>query len=479
MASSIVLFAQNRPRRALLNQALPILLGQLAVMGNGLVDTLMAGQAGPDVLAAMAVGSSIYISLYVGLMGVIIGLTPICSAHFGAGDHRKVGEDAVQGVWLALTMSCIGMAILLNPDPIFQLTNTPAHIASDTRGYLLGIAWGLPAALVFRVFYALNQSISRPQIVVALQVLMLLLKIPLNIWFMNGGWGLPALGAAGFGWATAATMWLVLGISALIWLFDKHYSEFKSIRSLKPDWHRLGQILRLGLPIGGSYLIEVSSFTVIALLVSRFDVYQLGGHQIVSNMAAMAYMVCLSLGNATTVLASQQIGAGFNRYASMIVKRGIETAMLVAVCVCLGLYVFDLELISFYTKDAKTIEVALGLMPWVIAYHFIDAVQTLCSFSLRAYRVSARPMLIYLVSLWFVGIGGGMWLGVWQENPLKSQGFWMASAGGLLLAGTCLALLLAHVMRQRNALELTLPTKPQALSGTEGSPGSPSPLAPQ
>lgn len=241
---------------------------------------------------------------------------------------------------------------------------------------------------------------------------------------------------------------------------------------MKPDWHRLGQILRLGLPIGGSYLIEVSSFTVIALLVSRFDVYQLGGHQIVSNMAAMAYMVCLSLGNATTVLASQQIGAGHNRYAGVIVKRGIETAMLVATFVCLGLYVFDRELISFYTKDTKTIEVALGLMPWVIAYHFIDAAQTLCSFSLRAYRVSARPMLIYLISLWFVGIGGGMWLGVWQENPLKSQGFWIASAGGLLLASLCLALLLAHVMRQRNALDI----RPQALPEL---PCPPSTLAPQ
>ena len=469
MASGAVLFAQNQPRRALLNQAAPILLGQLAVMGNGLVDTLMAGQAGPDVLAAMAVGSSIYISLYVGLMGVIIGLTPICSAHFGAGDYRKVGEDAVQGIWLALTMSCVGMAILLNPDPIFQLTNTPLNIAQDTRGYLLGIAWGLPAALVFRVFYALNQSISRPQVVMALQVLMLMLKIPLNIWFMNGGWGLPALGAAGFGWATAATMWLVLGISICIWLFDKHYSEFKSVRSLKPDWTRLGQILRLGLPIGGSYLIEVSSFTVIALLVSRFDVYQLGGHQIVSNMAAIAYMVCLSLGNATTVLASQQIGAGYNWHASVLVKRGLETAMLIALCVCAGLYFFDRELISLYTSDVKSIDVALGLMPWVIAYHFIDAIQTLCSFSLRAYRVSARPMLIYMVCLWFVGIGGGMWLGVWQENPLKSEGFWIASAGGLLLAGISLALLLAHVMRQRNALELKPP----------GSPDQPSPLAPQ
>ncbi|HEX4917049.1 MAG TPA: MATE family efflux transporter [Limnobacter sp.] len=467
--SAVVLFAQRSPRRALLNQALPILLGQLAVMGNGLVDTLMAGQAGPDVLAAMAVGSSIYISLYVGLMGVIIGLTPICSAHFGAGDYRKVGEDAVQGVWLALTMSAIGMGVLLNPDFIFRLTNTPAHIAADTHGYLLGIAWGLPAALVFRVFYALNQSISRPQIVVALQVLMLLLKIPLNIWLMNGGWGLPALGAAGFGWATAVTMWLVLGISACIWLFDQHYSEFKTIGSLKPHWRRLGQILRLGLPIGGSYLIEVSSFTVIALLVSRFDVYQLGGHQIVSNMAAMAYMVCLSLGNATTVLASQQLGAGHTRHASVIVKRGIETALVVAVCVCLVLYLFDRELISFYTRDVNTIDVALGLMPWVIAYHFIDALQTLCSFSLRAYRVSARPMLIYLISLWGVGIGGGMWLGVWQSNPLKAQGFWIASAGGLLLAGVCLALLLAHVIRQRNALHPTM----------QHSPDLPSPLAPQ
>lgn len=451
-SSSIVAFAQTRPRRALLNQAVPILLGQLAVMGNGLVDTMMAGQAGPEVLAAMAVGSSIYISLYVGLMGVIIGLTPICSAHFGAGDHRKVGEDAVQGVWLAVSMSLLGMAILFNPNAIFQLTNTPAAIADDTRGYLLGIAMGLPAALVFRVFYALNQSIARPQIVVALQVLMLLLKIPLNVWFMHGGFGMPALGAAGFGWATAATMWLVLAVSCGIWLLDSHYAKFKSVRSLRPDWARLKQILKLGLPIGGAYLIEVSSFTMIALLVSRFDVYQLGGHQIVSNMAAMAYMVCLSLGNATTVLASQQLGAGHAQHASRIVRRGLETAVFVAMGVCLLMYAFDRELISLYTKDTQTIDVALSLMPWVIAYHLIDAIQTLCSFSLRAYRVSARPLLIYLVSLWMVGIGGGMWLGVWQSNPLKSEGFWIASVAGLLLAGVCLGLLLMRVMRQRNGL---------------------------
>ncbi|HEX4844186.1 MAG TPA: MATE family efflux transporter [Limnobacter sp.] len=442
-------YAQTHPRLALLKQAMPILVGQVAVMANGLVDTVMAGQSGPQVLAAMAVGSSVYVSLYVGLMGVIIGLTPICASHYGAGNTKAVGEDAAQGLWIAAAMSVLGMALMLAPDFLFVLTGTPDEIANEARAYLFGMAFGLPAALAFRVFYALNQSISRPTIVMALQVLMLLIKVPLNVWFMHGGWGLPALGAAGFGWATACTMWLVLAISCVLWRLNPLYQPFKLKRMPGPDWARLKQILRLGLPIGGAYLIEVTSFTFIALLVSRFGAYEVSGHQIVSNMAALAYMVCLSLGNATTVLAAQQLGAGQHRYARQMVKRGMETALMAALLVCSVFALFDRTLIEIYTSDIPTIEVALTLMPWVIAYHVVDAFQTICSFSLRAYKVSARPMLIYFVCLWGVGIGGGMWLGVLKTPPLQAEGFWIAAFVGLVLAGVLLAGLLLHVMKQQ------------------------------
>ncbi|MCQ8896889.1 MATE family efflux transporter [Limnobacter humi] len=440
--------AAAHPRRALIRQAIPILVGQLAVMANGLVDSMMAGHAGSDVLAAMAVGSSVYISLYVGLMGVIIGLTPICSGHYGAGQYAEVGKDAAQGVWIALLLSALGLLVLFNPDFLFSITATPPSIATAAKGYLTGIGVGLPAALVFRVFYAMNQSISRPGVVMALQVLMLALKVPLNVWFMQGGWGLPALGAAGFGWATALTMWVVLGVSVVMWKTDTRYAPFRIHRWVGPDAKRLLNILKLGLPIGGSYLIEVTSFTFIALLVSRFGVNQVGSHQIVSNMAAVAYMMCLAMGNATTVMAAQQLGAGAPRVAVAMVKRGLELAMGIATLVCVLFYVFDRPLIELYTQDETTIAVALSLMPWVIAYHFIDAIQTVCSFSLRAYKVSGRPMLIYFMALWVVGIGGGMWLGVWQASPLQAKGFWMAGVAGLLLAALGLGSLLVYTIRR-------------------------------
>lgn len=448
MASEAIALAARHPRKAIVGQAVPIVVGQLAVMANGLIDSIMAGQAGADILAAMAVGSSVYISLYVGLMGVIIGLTPICSAHHGAGMPQEVGKDAAQGIWIALMLSALGLAVLIHPDFLFSITGTPPEIADAARGYLHGVAFGLPAALVFRVFYAMNQSISRPSTVMALQVVMLIVKVPLNVWFMHGGWGMPALGAAGFGWATAVTMWCVLGISLLIWRFDSHYTPFRLHQYMGPQWDRIAKILKLGLPIGGAYLIEVTSFTFIALLVSRFGIFQVGAHQIVSNMAAVAYMLALGISNATTVMTAQQLGAQDFRAAAQMVKRGLELAVLVATLVCLLFYLFAPELIGFYTNDPNTIRVALQLMPWVIAYHFIDAIQTVCSFALRAHKVSARPLLIYFICLWGVGIGGGMWLGVWREPALQAEGFWIASAGGLLLAALGLSGLLIYTMRK-------------------------------
>ena len=457
MASEQIFHAAQHPRRAILTQAAPIVLGQVAVMANGLIDNIMAGQASAQVLAAMAVGSSIYISLYVGLMGVIIGLTPICSAHYGAGRTREIGLDTAQGIWIALLLSVVGLAVLLNPDFLFELTNTPADIANNTRGYLNGVALGLPAALVFRVFYAMNQSISRPAVVMALQVLMLVFKVPLNVWFMHGGWGLPALGAAGFGWASTVTMWCILGISVWMWRWDSHYNEFKVRALVWPNVQRIRKILVLGLPIGGSYLIEVTSFTFIALLVSRFGVFEVGGHQIVSNLAALAYMLALGIANATTVTTAQQLGAGDHRAAASMIRHGIELAVLAATCVCAAFYCLDHQLIALYTHDAQVIAVALKLMPWMIAYHFIDAIQTVCSFALRAHQVSARPLLVYFISLWGVGIGGGMWLGVWREPALQTEGFWIASALGLLLACAGLVALLAYTLKKQARQQVGLP----------------------
>ncbi len=83
------------------NLGWPLFIANLALVGNGTIDTIMAGRLSATDLAAVAVGSSIYVSVYIGLMGVLQALSPIAGHHFGAQRWRAIGDDLQQALWLS------------------------------------------------------------------------------------------------------------------------------------------------------------------------------------------------------------------------------------------------------------------------------------------------------------------------------------------------------------------------------------------
>src|SRR5262250_1573273 len=126
--------------RALLRLAAPILVAQLAVMGLAVIDTVMAGRLSAIDLAAVAVGSSIYVSVYVAFMGTLQALTPIAGHHYGAGRFDEIGVDLVQALWLALFLTLIGVALLAWPDPWLQLAGAPPDVTQVAAKYLNAVA---------------------------------------------------------------------------------------------------------------------------------------------------------------------------------------------------------------------------------------------------------------------------------------------------------------------------------------------------
>ena len=94
--------ARSKPpavgNRALLGLTAPILVSQFAVMGLALVDTVMAGRLSAQDLAAVALGSSIYASIFIGMNGVLQVLTPIAGHHYGAGRWREIGHTQAAAV---------------------------------------------------------------------------------------------------------------------------------------------------------------------------------------------------------------------------------------------------------------------------------------------------------------------------------------------------------------------------------------------
>lgn len=440
--------------RALLELTWPILVGQVAVIGLGVIDTVMAGRLSAIDLAGVALGSSIYATVFVGFMATLQALTPIAGHHFGARRFREIGIDLRQTVWLSMFLTLVALPPLLANRPWLRLIDAAPEVAAISSLYLWAVAAGLPAAFASRAFIALNAAVSRPTVTMLINLCALAAKVPLNLLFIHGAGPLPAMGGAGCGMATALIMWLMLLAHWLLWRIDPFYRRFRAPAAMRsgPIWSRQKELLRLGLPSGGALLIEISSFTFIALLLARFGATTVAGHQIVANVIALLFMLPLSYGIASSVLVAQALGAGCPEVARRAGLRGYRIAVASALALAILVYLLREPLVAQFTRDAEVAAVALGLVGLAMLFHFFDAIQGVATFILRGYKVALPPMLIHGVALWAVGLAGGFWLAYhpppsWPLGPAAS--FWIAAATGLALAGTALTWLADYVSRGR------------------------------
>lgn len=196
--------ASSSERARIARHAGTILVGQLAVMAFGVTDTLVAGRHSDATLAALSVGSALYVSVYVGLMGVLQALLPVWAELRGGGRSQDIGRSARQSLYLAAACAVLGCSALLAPAPLLRWADVPPAMRAEVQDYLAVLAMALPPALLFRLYSTLNQALARPLFVTWLQIIGLALKLPLSIWFTFGGAGLPAGGAVGCAWATMA-----------------------------------------------------------------------------------------------------------------------------------------------------------------------------------------------------------------------------------------------------------------------------------
>ncbi len=443
--------------RRLLPLAWPVLVGQVAVLAFGTIDTLLVARHSPSDLGAFAVGAAAYITVFVGLMGAVLAVSPMVGQLFGAGRDHAAGDELHQGIWLALLLSLPGCALLLFPQPFLALAHASPEMAGKVQGYLQALALALPGSLLFTVYRAFNTAVSRPKAVMALQLGGLALKVPLSaaLVFGHPGLGLPELGVTGAGIATAAAMWLQVAIAAAVLRRDRFYDRFALWGQglHRPNWPAIAGLLRLGVPMGLAVLVEVSAFSFMAFFIARLGTVPVAGHQIAMNLVSLMFMVPLSLANAGSTLVAQRVGAGDLPDARRLGWHALQIGTATSALLALAVYLGREGVVALYTRDAAVAAAALPLLSWLVVFHVCDAAQTVAAFVLRAWRVATVPVVIYAGTLWGVGLGGGYALAfnVGGAMPAALQGapgFWAAATAALVLASIGLTLFKAWVLRR-------------------------------
>jgi multidrug resistance protein, MATE family len=303
-----------------------------------------------------------------------------------------------------------------------------------------------------RIFSTLNQSLGKPLLVTWLQAISLGIKVPLTIWFAFGGLGLPAGGAVGCAWATVAVNYLFLGCAFWLLRTQQLYQPYAIWRPMElPDWRAIGGFARLGVPGGLAVMVEVTSFTLMSLFIARQGTVASAAHQIAANLAAVMYMVPLSLSIATSARVSYWLGAGDPRQARSAIRTGFRLAASMALVLACALALGRERIAGIYSGDAQVVAVAVGLLGWLAIYHLGDAAQALCVFVLRCYHVAVAPLVAYCILLWGVGLAGGYLLayrGIGPDAVHNTPGaFWAAGALALALLSLILPAILWRAVR--------------------------------
>jgi multidrug resistance protein, MATE family len=425
----------------------PMFISQLAVMGNGVIDTMMAGRYSTLDLAAVGIGNAIYVSVFVAAMGVLLALTPVAAQLYGAGKFADIGEEVRQSAWLTLALAIVSVVLLRNPEPFLAVSQLTPDVEQRVRGYLDALSWSIPASLMFRMFYSFSAAVAKPRVGMALNLIGLALKIPFNWVFLYGNLGVPAMGGVGCGIATAIIAWITC-VLAWIWCFyDIDYARYEVFSMFsRPNWREMGRILTLGLPIGMTFLVDVTGFTFMALFIARLGPVSAGAHQIAANVAAVAYMLPLALGNATSVLVGHAIGANTYRRARVVGITGLVLSVTCSASAGLLLFLNADNVAGLYTNDAEVRALAATLLCFVACYHVLDGMQAVTTSTLRGYKRTVVPMVVYAFAYWGVGLGGGYVLGLthvdagWlptfvrAATPMGAQGFWLAAILSMIVA---------------------------------------------
>ena len=422
-----------------MGQAQPILVGQLALMAFAVVDTVLTGHASAVDLATMGLGLSVYSTVFVGLLGAVTALNPIIAQHYGADRHAAIGVAYVQGLWMALILSAVGFVVLALPQLWLGWLQAPPEVEALVTQYLRVLSLGLPGSLLFRAIYSLNTAVSRPRVVMTLQLVGLGLKILLSYALIYGALGLPRMGAVGAALASVLVFWALFVMGLVYMHRDPFYRRF-AIHWEGPRWPILRELFGLGIPMSLSYTLEATSFTVITLLAARLGTTVMGGHQVVANMAAVCFMIPLSLSIATATLTAQSIGAGDGRRAHATALTGMRMSAVVAVATVTVMWALRDGIVRLYTSDGGVAAVALTLIPYLAAFHLFDALQTVATFILRAYKIAVAPTVVHAVALWGIGVFGGYQVafrGGWGPS-WGIAGMWMMQAIALALAALLL-----------------------------------------
>jgi MATE family multidrug resistance protein len=435
----------------------PMLVGQLATVGMGVADVAMTGHVSAAELAAVSLGASVWSIVLVTVMGTMMAINTVVAHEIGGARYDKIPHSVRQSLWKGLFVGLVACGLANLCTLLFDHIGLDKAVSDRAATFLHVISAGMPAFACYRALYGYTTSINQTKPVMVIAVLGLFYNVLVNWLLVFGHWGFPRLGAIGCAVSTATGLWLML--AGMVWWVrtaPAYRMTYPFSHWDRPDWAEIGEMLKLGIPIGITYFAEVSAFGLISLLVARYGVVQVSAHQIALNFVSLVFMVPLSFGIGALTRVGQAMGEGNPQRARFVAWVGVGMCVVFAVASAAFIALFRWDIARAYTTDPAVQATTVKLLLLAALFQLSDSTQVAAASAIRGYKVTRTPMLIHMLAFWGFALPLGCTLGLapaWipfaPSAPMQATGFWIALVIGLTVAATLLTWFLQRLSRRR------------------------------
>ncbi|HEV3057685.1 MAG TPA: MATE family efflux transporter [Vicinamibacterales bacterium] len=430
----------RRELRPLLRLAGPVVLAEIGWMSMGIVDTIMVGPLGPAAIGAAGMSNSLFFSVAVFGMGVMLGLDALVAKSFGAGRLDECVQWLEHGLVVALV---VAPAIML---VFYGALTTSAHwglhptVRALAQPYMAILGLGALPLLLYATFRRYLQGIHTVRPVMIALVTANLVNAFGNWVLIWGHLGMPALGITGSAWATVAArvyMAAFLGVAILV-VHRRRHVFTPGARS--PRWQaaRVWRLLALGVPAASQVALEVGVFAAVSALAGRLDPVSLGSHQIALNIVALAFMVPLGLSSAAAVRVGHAVGAGDRDRAVHAGWTALLVGGAITAAVGASFIVAPMPMLRPFTSDSQVLSIGVRLLSIAAVFQLFDGTQAVATGVLRGVGDTRTPMLMNVIGHWAFGLPVG-WALCFRYG-WGVAGLWIGLSIGLIFVATVLTL---------------------------------------
>lgn len=417
-----------------LAMALPVMLTQAGQVTVQLADNIMVGHLGTAQLAAVSFANSIFILGMVFGIGFTQGLTPHVGQSFGKGEHQKVSSLLKNSIVLNTITAFLLAALMLGVGGVMNLMGQTEQVVLYGKEYYNILLYSLVPFLIFFGLRQFSEGIGITKYAMYITLIANLLNIFLNWVLIYGHFGFEAMGVRGAALATLISRIVMLILFAYIFVKLDCYKKY--IFHFKTPFINLTlmlKVLKTSIPLSLQNLVEITAFSLSAIMVGWLGVVPLASHQVAMSMSSFSFMIALGIGAAATIRVSHQYGYGDYKSMRIAGFASIHLSVVLMALCGIAYIVFRNYIPIIYTQDPLVREMAATLLIMSALFQVFDAMQLASLACLRALADVKIPLIFSIISYYLVSLPMGYFFGFTLN--MGPVGVWIGLLLGLAFAG--------------------------------------------